>query len=1056
MPGHSDAPPKGPTELGGYVLLRELGRGAIGIVHAAYHEGLDRKLAIKVLNRARAGRPDLEARLRREARSLARLSHPNVVQVYDVGEIDGRVFVVMEFVEGRSLREWMREGHPQDEILALFAGAGRGLAAAHAAGVVHRDFKPDNVIVGRDGRPRVLDFGLAREVADDEAGAEARGPEAVGLAAEPAGGAEAAAAEPAREHETNVDSEDEREDQRVDDRTRAGPPARLSARQIVASRDGGDEHLNVRTRDPSSSDHGTVVGYQDEFEVTMQSEPGDPIGAEILTRTGVRLGTPAYMSPEQFMAKPADHRSDQFGFCVALHEAVYGRRPYPAKNQADLHVQVHSGKILPAPPDSPVPLWLREIIVRGLSPRPEDRWPSMDELIVALEHRPEPPRRRGLIALAVVGVATVALVIGLMSPTPEPGCPTTEEAAAQLWTPERASTLADAFSGSGPGYADAVWTNVDARLSSWTLAWAREQVSACEATQSQREPSTADMQLLDRRSACLDRSRRSFEALVAQFRVADRGMVERAVEAVAALPDPARCGELDTLTNTLALPPAEHAEEIAELRNQLTELDTRVATGGWESALPSARTAVERARATGHGPVITEALMTQGRLLAQSSQASDEALTSLQDALDQADRSGHHQLVPRIATELVSLSIYAKPDPTRGRLWARRALTGLDRLEREQSEHPDALALVRARGVWALGNLERLDGDYEHAVQHIGDALALLATHAPTHPDRGIMLNDLGNALAARGDVASARAAYEQAVRESIAAFGAGHPRVGNAHFNLAWLAMAGDELEQAREQADLAFIIFAGAYGLDHRDVGAVEILRAGIELRDGNIDAARERARRAQVIYDAVLAVDNVDRAEPHQMLGHVAHAAEDYEQARLHYRAALAIKRAALPPGHIELVPTLTNLGLIQSALGERADKAGAKEVAATEYEAAAVDLEQALVLLEDADGVDPQQLRQGRLFLADVLIRLETMRHRTRAAAEYEAGLRDCPIDEVTCAKLAVGASDAWQRLDERERARARGAEAKARLDGLDPNDKEVVEARQRLDALPSSP
>jgi serine/threonine protein kinase/tetratricopeptide (TPR) repeat protein len=1053
MSGHRDAPPPEPTELGGYVLLRELGRGAIGIVYAAYHEGLDRKLAIKVLNRARAGRPDLEARLRREARALARLSHANVVQVYDVGEIDGRVFVVMEFVEGRSLREWMREGHPQDEILALFAAAGRGLAAAHAAGVVHRDFKPDNVIVGRDGRPRVLDFGLAREVTEDEAGAEPRGSTSeVETAVSP--GAEPASPEPPREHETNLDSEDQHEEQPVDDRTRAGPPARLSARQLVMSRDGGDPHLNVRTRDPISTDHGTVVEEQDEFEVTMQSAPGDRPGDEILTRTGVRLGTPAYMSPEQFMAKPADHRSDQFGFCVALHEAVYGRRPYPAKNQSDLLVQVHSGKMLPAAPDSPVPPWLREIIVRGLSPKPEDRWPSMDELIVALEHRPEPPsRRRGWIALAVVGVAIVALVIGKLSPTPEPGCPTSEDAAAQLWTPERAKPLAEAFSGSGPGYADAVWANVDARLGTWALAWASEQVSVCEATQRQREIASADTQLLDRRSACLDRSRRSFEALVAQFGVVDRGMVEHAVEAVAALPDPARCGDLDTLANTLAPPPAEHAVEISELRDQLTELDTRVATGAWASALPSARAAVERARATGYGPVITEALMTRGRLLAQSSQATDEALASLQDALDQADRSGHHQLVPRIATELVSLSIYAKPDPTRGRLWARRALTGLDRLEREQSEHSDALALVRARGVWALGNLERLDGDYEHAVQNIGDALALLAMHAPTHPDRGIMLNDLGNALAARGDVASARAAYEQAVRESIAAFGAGHPRVGNAHFNLAWLAMAGDELQQAREQADLAFIIFAGAYGLDHRDVGAVEILRAGIELREGHIDAARERARRAQVIYDAVLAADNVDRAEPHQMLGHVAHAAEDFEQARLHYRAALAIKRAALPPGHIELVPTLTNLGLVQMELGERADKAGASELAATEYEAAAVDLEQALALLEDAAGVDPQQLRQGRLFLADVLIKRKTTRDQTRAAAEYEAGLRDCPIDELSCAKLALGASDAWQQLGERERARARRAEAKARLDGLDQDDKEVVEARQRLDALP---
>ena len=106
----SDPPAQGLTKLGGYVLLRELGRGAIGVVHAAYHEGLDRKLAIKVLNKQRAGRADLEARLRREARALARLSHPNVVQVYDVGEVDGRVFIVMEFVEGVTLGEWLRGG----------------------------------------------------------------------------------------------------------------------------------------------------------------------------------------------------------------------------------------------------------------------------------------------------------------------------------------------------------------------------------------------------------------------------------------------------------------------------------------------------------------------------------------------------------------------------------------------------------------------------------------------------------------------------------------------------------------------------------------------------------------------------------------------------------------------------------------------------------------------------------------------------------------------------------------------------------------------------------
>jgi serine/threonine protein kinase/tetratricopeptide (TPR) repeat protein len=1069
MPGQSDPPPKGPTKLGQYVLLRELGRGAIGIVYAAYHEGLDRKLAIKVLNRARAGRPDLEARLRREARALARLSHSNVVQVYDVGEIDGRVFVVMEFVEGRTLGEWMREGHALDEILALFAAAGRGLAAAHAAGVVHRDFKPDNVIVGLDGRPRVLDFGLARAVAEDERPGTPEPP-----TPEPR--------EPKRRAESNVECEPDAQAEpeatpdlgrEVDDRTRPGPTDRLSARQFAASRDAGDPHLNVRTRDPAASDVVTAVEDPQEFEITTQSGPRERVGEEVLTRTGVRLGTPAYMSPEQFMAKPVDHRSDQFSFCVALHQAVYGRRPYPARNQADLLVQVHSGEILPAPPDSLVPIWLREIIVRGLSPKPEDRWPSMDELITAIESPPEPPtHRRWTIGLAIVGVAIVALVIGLLSPTREAKCPTPTDTSAVLWTPERARSLADAFSSSGSGYADAAWTNVEARLGTWVELWASEQAAVCEAAQATREAAPASSgtglgdasQLLDRRSACLDRSRRAFEALVEQFQVADRAMVEHAVEAVAALPDPAHCGRLDKLTDTLAPPPAEHAVEIAELRNQLSEIDMRVATGGWDLALPLARAAVERAKRTFHGPVIAEALLTLGRLLAQSDQANhttDEALAQLQDALDQAERSSHHELVPSIATELVSLSIYAKPDPIRGRLWARRALTGLDRLERERpDEHGEALVLLRARGIWALGNLERLDGDYEHAVLHIRDALALLDTHAPTHPDRGIMLNDLGNALADRGDVPGARRAYEQAVEASLVAFGEGHPRVGNAHFNLARLAMVDGNLEEAREQADRAFIIFfAAAHGDNRRDVGAVEILRAGIELEDKHIEAAREHARRAQGIYDAVLAPDNLDRAEPHQMLGHVAYLAEDCEQARTSYRTALAIKQAALPLGHIELVSTLTNLGLVEMELGDQALATDARELAATEFEAAAIDLEQALVLLEAADGIDPQHLRDARLFFADVLMRRGNPGDHARAAGEYEAGLRDCPIDELSCVRLAVGASEAWHRLDQLERARERAVLAKGwlaeldRLAGLDPDDPDVIKTRKRADALP---
>jgi tetratricopeptide (TPR) repeat protein len=143
--------------LGRYVLLARLGAGGMGVVYAAYDPELDRRVAVKVLRRARAGEL-----LRDEARAIARLAHPNVIAVHDVGEADGEVFVAMEHVEGVTVREWLRTPRSPLEILDVFAQAGRGLAAAHGVGLVHRDVKPSNIILGADGRARVLDFGLAR------------------------------------------------------------------------------------------------------------------------------------------------------------------------------------------------------------------------------------------------------------------------------------------------------------------------------------------------------------------------------------------------------------------------------------------------------------------------------------------------------------------------------------------------------------------------------------------------------------------------------------------------------------------------------------------------------------------------------------------------------------------------------------------------------------------------------------------------------------------------------------------------------------------------------
>jgi predicted Ser/Thr protein kinase len=160
------ADPVGAT-LGRYRLERELGVGAMGVVHAAFDPDLHRRIALKVLRGANVA-PNARERLLREARAMARLTHPNVVTVYEVGTANGRDFVAMELVSGETLAEWLRATRrPLAAILDAFLAAGRGLAAAHAAGIVHRDFKPHNVLRSQGGRIAVTDFGLAR--ASDDA-----------------------------------------------------------------------------------------------------------------------------------------------------------------------------------------------------------------------------------------------------------------------------------------------------------------------------------------------------------------------------------------------------------------------------------------------------------------------------------------------------------------------------------------------------------------------------------------------------------------------------------------------------------------------------------------------------------------------------------------------------------------------------------------------------------------------------------------------------------------------------------------------------------------------
>jgi tetratricopeptide (TPR) repeat protein len=160
--------------IGRFIVLETLGSGGMGVVYAAYDPNLDRKVALKLLSTPVAGSEEARIRMLREAQAMARIDHPNVLRVYEAGQLGDQIYIAMEFAPGGTLRKWLAASpRTQAEIMTAYTQAGRGLAAAHAASLVHRDFKPDNVMLLADGRVRVTDFGLVGMIGDAPAPAPA-------------------------------------------------------------------------------------------------------------------------------------------------------------------------------------------------------------------------------------------------------------------------------------------------------------------------------------------------------------------------------------------------------------------------------------------------------------------------------------------------------------------------------------------------------------------------------------------------------------------------------------------------------------------------------------------------------------------------------------------------------------------------------------------------------------------------------------------------------------------------------------------------------------------
>jgi serine/threonine protein kinase/tetratricopeptide (TPR) repeat protein len=778
------------TALGRFVVLGLVGRGAMGEVYGAYDPDLDRKIAIKLV-RAGGGGEGSEGRTRlmREAQATAKISHPNVVVVYDAGTFGERVFIAMEFVDGHTLRYWLQEQErPWQEILEAFLAAGRGLAAAHDKELVHRDFKPDNVMVARGGQVRVMDFGLAR---------------IAGGAAAPSGGP--ADAEPT-------------------------PPSWSGLPDLEAT-----PILGGGPVDDATATGTTTLAFRDK-----------------ITATGAMLGTPAYMSPEQFRGAIADTRSDQFSFCVALYEALYGARPFVGRTLEELARNVVAGNLV-QPPARRVPPAVRKALEHGLCADPLARFPSMNALLAEIE-RGAGTGRGGFAAHAAAKLAGVW------------EAPVGEQSVS---TPEK-ERIHQAFLATGKAYAAASFASASAKLDRYVQRWSELYVEVCEATHLRGEQSA---EILDLRMTVLTDGLEDLKALCRVFGEATAEVVSNAEKAAATLPNLERCRDVDFIRNAVRPPRDFETRAVVEdLRVRLADVRARVRVGRFVESARAAANLVEEARRAHYDPILAEALLLRGVLEAEMSRKDDARIT-LEEAFSVAELARHDEVAAVAAIYILDVEGYINSRFAVAEVWARYAEAILRRMGSN-----DLLwgwyFTNRANAREKEGRLAEAVEDARRAVEAKTRALGENAF------DVGQSYGNLANHLAFGGDFTGAVEANARARAILVETVGAAHPWAAFMHANQAQYLYRLGRFEEAVQIARTALAHLERE--LDPRGLSITSPMRTlGLcYLAQGQAVAAVTVLARAAAIRDEITK-SPLWLAEVHSPLGRALYETGEHER-------------------------------------------------------------------------------------------------------------------------------------------------------------------------------
>ena len=562
------------TMIGRFRIEECLGHGGMGVVYRATDQELDREVALKLVHPHARSIDELTERLRRESRLQARAAHRAVITVYDIGVAGDRVYVAMELIRGGTLRHWLeRAPRSWRDVLDVFRDVAAGLAAAHAAGLVHRDVKPDNVLVELDPaaperitRVLVTDFGVARAV----------------------------------------------------------------------------QSVDLPTPEPN---------------------PADDLE---MTQTGLVVGTPAYMSPEQLAGATVDPRSDVFSFSVAVWESLFGTRPFVGATPVELAAAMRAVPIPPARRGrDPVPAWVIGALRAGLAIHPAARTPSMADAMVALDWRRRARgRRRAIAAIAggfLIGAGATAAVIA------------TRDTASACETPERvggaltrgAEQLTAALA-TGPADRGEHWrTTVGTYVAGWTAL----RTKACTA----RPPD------VEARVRCLDASGAQTAALVA---------------GAAALPAQDR---QDALRGMSLAPPREcdsaAAAATAAMRPERPAVwDARLWMARIEGAQTSNTTIGAQVRAAVDAAKFPP-LELELELLELRSSDDQQPSPAMRELVARAERAGHVQVAGRAALHMLAWVLSTEEPHARGVDLLAQASSAISRAGDPASERAHALVL---------------------------------------------------------------------------------------------------------------------------------------------------------------------------------------------------------------------------------------------------------------------------------------------------------------------------------------------------------------------------